>query len=337
MSTRHSIHRKLWFKQLSASINCRVPTWIALACLTLISAIGIDMSQAAMLVYEPFAGYTAGNINGQLPNANTLGLNTTVGWTESGSGAGTINVVATGLTFSNLSVSGGAVSNPTSGIETATAQLSSAITGDLYESYLINIGSASATSAIFTSFGDSATGNTNRRFRVASESTNTHLIGTKYNTNAVVNGDAGLARDTVYMMLGRFTNVGGDTSVTSGVATAYALTAAQFDHFKALGMNDSDLDAATTGSADDNVTAKATDTLTSGTVTLPSNYFFQLVTTNAASNTFTIDEVRFGHSFADVTPVPEPNTCVLTLLIGMVAMFARQDSSRNYGKRRTII
>src|SRR5438128_144743 len=130
MTTTNSFLRKLWTKHLSVSINCRVPVWTALVCVALTNAIDIKIAHAAMLIYEPFDGYTVGNINGQLPNANTLGLNTSVGWTESGSGAGTINVVATGLAFSNLTVSGGAVSNPTSGIEIATAQLSSTITGN---------------------------------------------------------------------------------------------------------------------------------------------------------------------------------------------------------------
>jgi hypothetical protein len=262
------------------------------------------------LIYEPFVGYTAGPIHNQLPNANTIGLDKNVAWTVSGSGTQSIDFASTGLSFANLATSGGGLSRTFSGVKNVGAQLalSSAFTGNLYESYLANVGTLTSvsTEALFTTFGDALTGNTGRHFRASAESSGPGaFIATRYDGNASTVGSGGIDRSTTYIMLARYTNVGGDTSVTPGVATVFALTADQFTHFKSLGMNDADLDAATIGTASDNVTAKATDTLTTGTVTLPSNYFFQLITTNDAANTtgLLFDELRYGLSFADVTPL----------------------------------
>ncbi|HSI35133.1 MAG TPA: PEP-CTERM sorting domain-containing protein, partial [Tepidisphaeraceae bacterium] len=117
------------------------------------------------------------------------------------------------------------------------------------------------------------------------------------------------ATGTTYIYLAKFTNVG-DTlgAVNTASATMWILTAAQFDNFRADGLTEGELSGAALGSGPTEVFDRTSDSsVAAGTFSLNTTNFVQLATLGTASpTTITYDELRFGTTLNDVTPVPEP-------------------------------
>ncbi|MDR1283166.1 MAG: PEP-CTERM sorting domain-containing protein [Opitutaceae bacterium] len=300
---------------------------------------GASSVQAGLLVYEGFDGYTPGaGLEGSTPNENTVGLDTTRAYVDDSENPRyTDTVLADGLTFGSLRTSGGALGfsntggtgiEPSVGTNVIGAYLSSdasGYTGDLWNSYLVNlaiqgdlpgdgmgirIGSSPATSnSGFNSWADS---------RNSSENVG---VGYNFGHTRGETGAAGLELDTTYIIISCFTNAGVALSGSvNGTATLWALTEAQFADFLATGGDETAL-------ANALVTATTSQTVNSGTQTFAGAFGF--VSVNDAG---TIDELRWGSSLESVipvVPVPEPATVALVLgmgagLLGMACRLRHQ-------------
>ncbi len=278
---------------------------------------------AALVIYEGFNGYTtgAGGLVGANPNGNTVGLNTSLAY--AGTGLGNYTVNASSLTFGSLVTNGGSITTAGGSgvVSTAATTIDLATTpysGTLYTSHLVNLSSISATTndgAVSRITSDSAA--SNQRFQLLSDSRNTsNNVGAAY-AFTTTNGSTGLATGTTYLMIGRFTNVGAGLSVGSpGVGTVYALTLAQFGSFVAGGQNDAWLDGATIGSGASEVTARVSNSQTSSTWVLGDGSWMSLLT---VADGATFDELRYGSTLLDITPIPEPSTFAL-LSLGVAAL-----------------
>ncbi|RRJ94732.1 hypothetical protein Ga0100231_010645 [Opitutaceae bacterium TAV4] len=290
-------------------------------------------AQASLLIYEGFDGYTAGaDIK-----SNSAVSSTTVGLTgKYNSSSVQVTVKDAGLTFSNLLVSGGSLTHSSTTGTTIGVKLSgtTAYSGTLYSSYLVNftsnVGNTPSSIVCIASSSDAST--TSRSLASAADNGGSYsTIGVGYSgvgANAT-NGSLTLSSGT-YMILARYTHVGETLSEsTPGVATLWVLSADQFDHFKST--NFADIDSATTGLTATSVTGKVIETKTSGKSDLftgNGTYLQAILNGNSAARA--IDEIRFGTSFADVTPItgniPEPATT--TLIVTSLTLLAAIASRR---------
>lgn len=274
-------------------------------------------AQAALLLYEGFDGYGTGNLSTKTPNSNTLGLNTSVAY--SGTGAANYTLNGSSLTFSsNFATSGGSIA-ATGGTSVGGAQMSLAAshTGTLYSSYLVRLttrGSGAADGAL--SRISSSISNLDERFLSMADSRSTSTqVAIGYDATTLTTG-ASLSLSTTYLMISRYTRVGQVTNVTSGVATVYALTSAQYDAFLAAGGTQAYLDSTAVGTGANQISARGSDTHSSSNpMTFATGNYAQFVSVNDAS---AFDELRYGTALADVIPVPEPSSAVL-LGAGVVA------------------
>jgi hypothetical protein len=285
---------------------------------------------SAAFVYEPFQGYTASvAIVGQNPNANTIGLDQTLPY----SGSANFNVTNTGLTFSNLSTAGGAITfsnstGSTAGAETTTA---TAFSGTLYHSSLFRSsgvsGSTSNGIAIqrINTNGDTGSGNSRFRAEILSSSTTSDDVAAAYDDTSIT-GSGRIAANQTFLLLGRYTRVGATlTSGNPGVATVYALSSAQFDFFRQDNtITDLELDSAAIGTAAGQIYGRAEESLATGSSVFNTGDAIQFAGQNGGTLTF--DEIRYGVSFDDVTPVPEPSGALL--LATLCPLFIRRQSKR---------
>lgn len=267
-------------------------------------------TQAALLVYEGFNGYTAGVLSNQSVT-NTTGL--TGSYSATG---GPISASSTGLTFSNLQTSGGSALNATntgSAIGVTMGGFSS-VTGSLYSSQLVSL-TGSNNGILYT------------RINTVPSSTLWFVSAANLNAHVAAGYDSGssessvsLAMNTTYILLQEYTNVG--TALgggTTGVATIWALTNAQYTNFKLSGLTTAALNSASVGGLAGNVTARVSDSWSAGTFTFAPGNAFQFNLTGATTGSgYTLDEVRYGTTLADVTPIPEPGSCILVGM-GMAA------------------
>lgn len=268
-------------------------------------------AKAATIVYEGFTGYAAGNVIGQQVNSNTVGFDQSTSWITN-DGTHPWNIT-TGLTLGSgattLQASGGAISHA-NGSALAVAKLDiDAYTGTLYSSYLVQV--PTTTNANVHVVASIGTNTADRRFRAGARTgSGTSQVGVDYLGNSFTNGTGNVNSDTAtFMILARYTLVGEALSGGSpGVATLWALSSDQFDHFKSTGF--ADIDTATVGSGATNVTGKAIDSQTSGTVTFDDTLSMQFGTGSTVAAAVTFDELRMGDSFDAVTPVPEPGTII---------------------------
>jgi hypothetical protein len=301
------------------------------ACLPLLAS--PRAASADPLVYDGFDYAAGSNMSTATPGAGTLGLSTAAAY--GGQGVAGFTVAPTSLAFSNLVKSGGSITFvPGTNVAAASISLaSSPYVGTLYNSYLVNLttqGTAAGNGAVNRIANDN--GSTGDRFNTQADSRfSSTNVAANYNggTAGAVNATTGLTLGTNYLMIGRYTNVG--TALTTdapGVGTVYALTADQFDRFIAAGGTDAYLDAAAIGTDAASVTARVSETVTTGTFAFANGNFAALV---AVSDTGAFDEMRYGTTLADVTPtagVPEP---VAAGLIGGLAagrLLARRRPAR---------
>lgn len=287
----------------------------------------LSQSQASLLVYEGFVGYS-GNLGSATPNSNTIGLNQSVAYT--GAGVANYTVNASSLSFgSNFLTNGGSVTT-TSGtsVAAATMALGSSYVGTLYGSYLVQLtskGSAAGDGALARIANTAA--NVGERFESFADSRSSSTnIGAAYDSTAAV-GSTGLATGTTYLMLSCFTNVGSALSggAGSGIATVYALTLAQYESFLAAGATQSYLDSAAVGTGSSEITGRVSDTVTSGTYSFSTGNFAQFV---SVADVAQFDEMRYGTTLADVIPVPEPSTFVLAAA-GLGALYVLRRRSQS--------
>jgi acyl-CoA thioesterase-1 len=307
-----------------------IPTFSACVCLA-------AHSSAVPLVYEGFNGYANGSLNGQTA-VNTTGLQAAV--ITNGGNTPTANQFnPTGLTFSNLVVSGGSGRFNAANTGTNNAQTyigytytGPTVTGTLYTSYLVKIEAPQSTGSIVSlrTNLNSTSGSGTSYFVTMADSPATTGTGVQYDASSGTTSSARkLEVGTTYLVIGRFTNVGNTLSAgTPGKGTTFILTDAQFEFFQAEGFADAELDAALIGDGPDQVFARISDAdvvssthpnYPSGFNRLQSGAGIQFATGNAGAGnpqTATYDEVRYALSLADVIPTgPEPEPVPVSLTV----------------------
>lgn len=282
-------------------------------------------ARAVTYAYEGFNGYSSGALSPQAVSSNTVGLNTSTTITNAGAAGLNNTFQSGGMSFSDLAVTGGSAlfSSSNGGASyIGYAYNGTNVSGTLYSSYLVNIGTAQNVASVVSLRVNltSTTGGSSSYFHAFADVNGSTFTGSQYETsNAFTASTQSLAVGTIYAVIGRFTNVGTALSAgTPGVGTTYVLTADQFDFFKAGGFTDAELDAATIGSGSSNITSRVSDAnVTTGTFTLNSGNAIQFGPGNAGVNqSVAYDELRFGSSLNDVLPVPEPSVS-LTLLAAL--------------------
>ncbi len=294
----------------------RSRAWFAVCGLLSLSSLPLH---AALLVYEGFNGYTGTNLAGQTPNGNTVGLDTSVGYYDGAASPRTagFSLQTTGLTLGSLATSGGALAFAT-GTNVMGADIdigATAYTGTLWNSYLVNISfkgtSVSGEGAVLR-VGAMPSDSNNSHFNSWADSRNgSPNIAVGYGSTGTDGSDK-LTNGTTYIIISKFTRVGQSVSPTTpGVATQWALDAAQFAAFLSAGGDEAALNSVT-------VTGMSTNTTTSSSTNIFSSAMaFGLVTVNDVG---VFDEIRYGSDLASVTPSTIPEPAAAALLSALAAL-----------------
>lgn len=286
-------------------------------CGSLLLSLGLcSLAQAALLVYEPF-DYTTGNLNGTNPNTSTVGLNTGTAYSAA---TGTPSlVVGSGLSFSNLVVTGNGLSlGPAAGRVSAVpfAGLPT-VTGTIWNSFIINMvtrgGGATDGMHVRVTNDNSTSANRYSIFPVLRNGTSNH-VGASYDDSgggtspAPSSAGGALTLGTTYLFLTKINNIGAtNLAAGTGSMTTYVLTETQFDNFIASGRDEAFLST----TANVSFTVSDTNNIASSANNLFANgNFLSIVSVQA---TGIIDEIRYGQTLADVTPIPEPTTWAMAL------------------------
>jgi hypothetical protein len=296
-------------------------------CLSIFACIalgGFCESRGSVIVYEGFDyGATESNLGG-LGNTTELGLQGT--WVNNGGAGTTTQYMPSGLTFSDLLVSGGLAQinaiGAGTGDRTAGAARQIAVdaqTGTLWGSYLFNpISDAAARSVSSLLHGNAAniTDNT-AYFSLANNEFNVGVGGVRISNSAgggaaAATGGVTLTLNTTYLYLFKLENIGA-AGGTPQSATMWMLNEAQFDNFKSGGLDEAELNSAAIGAGATGVMQRATRT-TAGLAapgTFDGTDFLRFFNFSGGELITQFDEIRFANgSLAEVAPVPEPSTFV---------------------------
>lgn len=249
-------------------------------------AVSPQFSQASLLISEPF-DYSTGNLAGQ-----TGGIGFTGNWTTVGD-AGAATVQTSSLAYSTLATSGNKTYvSPNVAASGASRTFSNMNSGTVYMSFLLNQDEGTRFFAL----------------RLYDGVAQNLLIG---------RGTAGTS-----WILGNTIGVAQDTGVAATLDTTF-LMVLRID-FNASGANERLRLYVNPTLGTEPLTAQVDGTTTSS---------FQLNRLDIAGgqtgggNTVSkgwFDEIRFGTTFADVTPVPEPATWALLSLGGIAGLFLRR-------------
>ena len=283
-------------------------------------------AQATVIVYDGFDNGTVnlGTLAGQGGGTGFSG-----NWVF-GLNSDTSGYQAAGLTFSNLQVTGGhatmaAPSGAVAARRTVSRPLGVTQTGTIWGSYLIRSPLISVNVAgvlVHTAANGHDDSNTFGVFPTRYGATNGQMRVSAPGTGSNLEFDGSLSTDTTYINLLKFTNLGGGSQLHT--LTTWTLTEAQFDNFKAGGMLESALNAASLGTGSTQVVQRGTHSRTT-VESLTTTDFFSLHTINAADQAVRFDEVRISNvSLDEVTPIPEPATMGLLALGGVAGLRRRR-------------
>jgi hypothetical protein len=273
---------------------------------------GVLPAPGALLVQEGFDGYEEGALDGQSVR-KTIGLTGSYYASEPA-----IEFQSTGLTFGPLAVSGGSIRSASATPAFAGVNLDAAGKGTIYSAYLVNFDGKerSDASAVRLGINDNPGGSLETRyFNSNADGSDSGVPMTGYDTVPSAGGYyANFDEAGTFLVLARFTNVGSELSPESpGVATMWILTEEQFAYLTAHHLlTDAGLDAAARGTAADNVRWRIENTVMTGSHSFTGALQLSL-TSSGSSSTFTMDEIRFGTSLADVAPVAKPTTAAIPL------------------------
>lgn len=276
-------------------------------------------AHAVLLAHESFTGYATGNLGGQ----NSTGFGFSGAWTARYDNdiynAYHQPTSSDGLTFAGLATSGGAL--PFSSAQTRLTGIAlnpaSLPSGGftLYSSYLVNLsnianGDSGAGIRISTTTVTDSVGYLGT-FADTRAGTNNSNIAVSYDTFYAPNynqSGAPLATGQTYLMIASYTSINDGSG--SGTATLHAINQAQYATYLASGLSFDAYAASTTiGNGDSQIWSSASHTTTTNP-TFDNSDYFQILT---RLTTGTIDEIRFGTSYADVLPIPEPSSALLAI------------------------
>ena len=270
-------------------------------------------------VHEPFDLNATGNLIGQ--DAKGYGLSgkyAAFGATD----ASAFQVVTGGLPFAPFNSATGnslRVTTQTTGTGIGALIDGGKVFGSpypefyniLYTSYLIKFSSVTTNAAgrAGVRVNNTATATTGFRFQVSADAGTASSLqpSVAYNDTPVSLGTAGsLQANVVYMLIGRFTNVGNAlaASPADGNGTIYALTLAQYGNFRVAANPQTFLDTMAIGMAATNVSVRLSTTtgITTGNFPFGHGRAMQILAQGAtgSAQTFDIDEIRYGDTLRSV-------------------------------------
>lgn len=283
--------------------------------------ISAPIGHASLAVYEGFNGYQTGDLTGQSV-VNTMGLSGTYG-TAGESSAYTVWYQTGGLSFGDVQISGGSAwcigynASATVGIASSVA-----VQGTMWSSYLVKAGGSDFGGNVLVATSNNASGTLYGR-SAASAGTLPGVTYGESNWNGALSGSSRLVKDTTYMVVSKFTNVGTELSASqTGTLQEWILTLDQFQSWEANGLSEGYLAAAATGTGSDQIYAiTGVSVSDSGTYTFDSQSSIRLA--GEFTNNITFDELRYGTQLSDVIVVPEPTGLALALL-GMTVLVGRR-------------
>jgi autotransporter-associated beta strand protein len=290
MKLKHTSHQILM--ALGAALALAVPT----------------TARASLIVSEGF------NYPGQADNAalGDAAFNGGTGLDTNWLGSGKYR--STGLTFSDLAVTGGCAQNSSSQIYYRKLTVNQ--TGTLWGSFLFkSVGVVDSTTTLLSYVVNSTAGGgdyqgttkfgvTPKRYQGTSG--DVRLGGDGSNPTAQNNvGGTSVTQGVTYLVLFKVENlIASGGAATSQAITSWILSAEQYDNFKSGGLTEAELNAATQGSIATNVTQRTTLTATKK-ASFSTNDYLTVQSGNAGD--FMNDEFRFSDaSLAEVAPAGTP-------------------------------
>ena len=265
-------------------------------------------ARASLIVSEGF------NYPGQADNAalGAAAFNGGTGLDTNWLGSGKYR--STGLTFSDLAVTGGCAQNSSSQIYYRKITVNQ--TGTLWGSFLFkSVGVVDTTTTLLSYVvnsnagggdyqGSTKFGVTPKRYQATAG--DIRLGGDGSNPTAQNNvGGTSVTQGVTYLVLFKVENlIASGGTATSQTITSWILSAAQYDNFKSGGLTEAELNAATQGSIATNVTQRTTMTATKK-ASFSTNDYLTVQSNNAGD--FMNDEFRFSDaSLAEVAPAGTP-------------------------------
>ncbi|WFB37654.1 PEP-CTERM sorting domain-containing protein [Kiritimatiellota bacterium B12222] len=288
--------------------------------------------QATTLVYEGFNyGDSDGAIHGQAVGGGAIGLNGSYTTKTDASGHATATYRSTGLSFTGLPTSGGALEMSVTASLDNTKEyalthvpFTATATGDIYQSVLVNI----SANSISGGYGDSlirnqdtanmqSNGNGAMSVYANKPSNDTPAVGYDSSTS---NTGLGLTLDTTYILINKFTNVG---DAGGGKASLWIMDNDSYSDWMSLGNG---LEANLNTYADTSASRSSSNQIdfdTSRSLRISVGDFY--VDYNSTSSNYNgageltviYDELRYGTTLESITVIPEPSTFSLLLLSGL--------------------
>jgi hypothetical protein len=279
---------------------------LVLGLVVLISTTATPQLQAQATAYE---GFNYGN--GQSITAITSTATGLGNWTSTTGGiVGTTD--STGLTFGSLAVSGGSldVTQPSAGQDNTWQFLSAPVTSSiadgstLYTSYLFKFTGPNGGYGAADNFGlsvgnDTGPDHTMAALLQAYDNQEARIGYTDTENTSFASGN--IFDGATYMIIGKWTNLGGASS-----GTEWILSLADFQAITAAGpVTEAALNA-------NNMATGTTGPFTAGSFGL--SQFVKIGDFMGTNVNYNVDEIRFASDLADVTPlvaIPEPSTYAL--------------------------
>jgi hypothetical protein len=283
------------------------------------AASAIDITNAAPLfVYEGFDPASApadGALINGVAGVTSAGFDPGSSWSSFGTSPANATYVASGLTFSTLPVTGGAMRVQSPGNTpraNASRPLNVGATGTIYGSYLARLGANSdeqditgVSVASVNSYGNGSDAiNDVSHFQVNIDM----YQGSGTFGGGTINGDAtpvgrfynnasgtdvAASIDTTYLVLFKMENLSTPGTDILQTLTSWILTAAQYDNFIIGGLTEAELNAATEGTLSTNVLQRGSLTRTTDATFSATD--FLLVNTAFTTNTI-VDELRLSNT-----------------------------------------
>jgi len=233
----------------------------------------------------------------------TAGVLTANGWTAfSGAGSSALTASSPGLNYVGLTSSGNAVTVGNSGEDAYKAATTSNTSGDLYASFLINVSAAQATGDYFVSFYSKATAGGGYFGRLFIKSTTGgYLLGVSKNSTTAVWDTTARSLNTTYLVVVKMARVGTNTSTTTDDPTFVFVNPA---------LGGVEPSPTITGAVSGADTYAGIDgiALRQGSST--------------AAPTLKIGAIRYGTSWADVTPAGGSSSPSITPSVSTLTGFA---------------
>lgn len=282
----------------------------------------LSQSSAAVLVYDGFDYGTTGQSLSAIASPGGLGLS---GAWSANSGNATIT---DGLSFAHLATGGNAVavsSRSTTGFGVSGRAISpdaNLTSGTLFMSFLFNSSSPLTNDKLFFSGISNNISESSLDYRplISVLRPDSPNLGVGNYPGAANNTAYGTAptQGTTYLTIATVSNL--STSPTSHTVTAWVLSEAQWSSIYDQTITTDLLSANSIGAI--------TSTFSNYT-----NYFTNYIMIgsnsggNTASKTVIFDELRYGTSFADILPVPEPSSLAVLSLGIIMLLFNRRRSA----------